>query len=632
MAKNAARAKAVRPGLSKAPTGIQGLDEITQGGLPTGRPTLVCGGAGCGKTLLAAEFLVRGIVEYGEPGVFVAFEETAEELAQNVRSLGFDLDELIRQKKLVVDYVRVERSEIEETGDYDLEGLFIRIGHAIDTIGAKRVVLDTMEVLFSGLSNVAVLRAELRRLFRWLKDKGVTAIITGERGDHSLTRHGLEEYVSDCVILLDHRVINEVSTRRLRVLKYRGTAHGTNEYPFLIDEHGIGVLPITSLGLKHSVSSERVSSGVPRLDAMLSGNGFYRGSTILVSGTAGSGKSSLSAHFVQAACRRGERCLYFAFEESPGQIIRNMRSIGIDLAPCAKKGLLAFQASRSDEYGLEMHLAMIHKQISAFGPQAVVVDPISNLGHPESSRATTSMLTRLIDFLKMHQITTMMTSLTNGTGVELEKTQQDISSLVDTWLLLRDIEQGGERNRAMYVLKSRGMAHSNQIREFLLTNEGIELKDVYLGPEGVLTGSARQAQEAREKAEALLRLQGIERKHRELDRKREALEARIAAMRKDFEVEAEEARRVIGEDKAREEVIEVDRERMSVSRMADGTNGGAGQPGSRRKGVAHEEVSGRGARENGRNDRAKRGVGATAVRGRTHAKIHRRLRQPQEAV
>jgi circadian clock protein KaiC len=442
-------------GLAKAPSGIEGLDEITGGGLPRGRPTLVCGSAGCGKTLLAMEFLIRGATVYDEPGVFMAFEETAEELAQNVRSLGFDLERLQEQKKIAIDYVRIERSEIEEAGDYDLEGLFIRLGLAIDSVGAKRVVLDTIEVLFSGLSNAAILRAELRRLFRWLKDKGVTAIVTGERGGGTLTRQGLEEYVSDCVILLDHRVADQVSTRRLRIVKYRGSAHGTNEYPFLIDEDGISVMPITSLNLQHEVSDERVPTGIARLDKMLVGGGYYRGSTVLVSGTAGSGKSSVAAHFADAACRRGERCLYFAFEESPGQIARNMRSIGLDLQPWVKKGLLKFQASRANQFGLEMHLASIHKLVQTYDPKAVIIDPISNLSQAGNRTEATAMLTRLIDFLKLNRITAVMTCLTDAQN-GLERTDADISSLADTWLLLRDIELSGERNRAMYVLKSRG--------------------------------------------------------------------------------------------------------------------------------------------------------------------------------
>jgi circadian clock protein KaiC len=568
MAKVANLKKPVNPTLPKAPTGIQGLDEITGGGLPRGRPTLVCGGAGCGKTLFAMEFLVRGALRYGEPGVFMAFEETAEELAKNVRSLGFELDEMIDDQKLVVDFVRVERSEIEETGDYDLEGLFVRLNHAIDTIGAKRVVLDTIETLFSGLSNAAILRAELRRLFRWLKHKGVTAVITGERGEGSLTRHGLEEYVSDCVILLDHRLIDQVSTRRMRVVKYRGSVHGTNEYPFLIDENGISILPITSMGLQHEVSNERVPTGVARLDAMLGGKGYYRGSTVLISGTAGSGKSSLASHFVNAACERGERCLYFAFEESPQQIARNMRSIGLDLDRWVKKGLLRFHATRSTFYGLEMHLATAQKLIHQFKPEVVVLDPIGNLTLAGSESDTTSMLTRLMDFLKSHKVTAIWTNLTSG-GEDKEKTDVAISSLVDTWLLLRDVELGGERNRAMYILKSRGMAHSNQIREFLLTDRGIELADVYLGPQGVLTGSARQSQEAKETAESLARQQEIAARRRELERKRQALEAHILAMRSEFEAEEEEAKRIIGEEQVKDDLIRQDREKMAASRKAD---------------------------------------------------------------
>lgn len=554
--------------LPKAPSGIRGLDEITGGGLPRGRPTLVCGSAGCGKTLMAMEFMVRGAVEHGEPGVFMAFEETIEDLTKNVRSLGFDLDQLAAQKKIALDFVRVERSEIEEIGDYDLEGLFVRLNYAIDSIGARRVVLDTLETLFSGLSNAAVLRSELRRLFRWLKDKGVTAVITGERGEGTLTRQGLEEYVSDCVILLDHRVQQQVSTRRLRIVKYRGTTHGTNEYPFLIDEDGIAVLPITSLGLQHDVSEERILSGIPRLDLMLGGQGYFRGSTVLVTGTAGSGKSSVAAHFINAACERGERCLYFAFEESPSQIVRNMRSIGLDLQPAIDKGLLGIHATRSTLHGLEMHLATIHKLVRDFEPRVVVLDPVSNLSQASDRYDATAMLTRLIDFLKSQGVTAFMTSMTSAEDA-LEQTDVDISSLVDTWLLLRDIELDGERNRAMYVLKSRGMAHSNQIREFLLTDHGIELVDVYLGPEGVLTGSARQSREAQERSEVLRRELDVQAKQRERERRREAFEARIAMERKEFEAEEEEYARFSSAAEAREKVLGEDRDAMRLSRRAD---------------------------------------------------------------
>jgi circadian clock protein KaiC len=555
-------------GLPKSPTGIQGLDEVTGGGLPLGRPTLVCGAAGCGKTLLAMEFLVRGATQYGEPGVFFAFEETTAELTANVRSLGFDLDDLAREKWLRLEHVRVERSEIEETGDYDLEGLFVRLGHAIDTLRAKRVVLDTLETLFSGLSNQAILRAELRRLFRWLKDKGVTAVITGEKGDGTLTRHGLEEYVSDCVILLDHRVTDQVSTRRLRVVKYRGSVHGTNEYPFLIDESGFTVLPITSLSLRHEASDERVSSGVPGLDAMLGGGGYYRGSTVMVSGTAGSGKTSIAAHFTRAACRRGERCLYFAFEESSGQFLRNMRSIGVDLKGCVDQGLLRFRAVRSTHYGLEMHLGTIYKSVRDFNPRVVVFDPMDSLLQAGSLRDATATLVRLIDFFKSEGITVLLVNLTPG-GATPEATGVDISSLVDTWLLLRDLEQAGERNRVMYLLKSRGMDHSNQLREFQLTSEGIQLSDVYIGMAGVLTGSARVAQMAREHADTLLRRQDIESKERELERKSEAVRARVAALQSEFEAEAEELRRTIRQAKGREDMLIEDRQTMAVSRRAD---------------------------------------------------------------
>jgi len=538
--------------LPKAPSGIQGLDEITGGGLPLGRPTLVCGSAGCGKTLLAMEFLVRGATEFGEPGVFVAFEETASELALNVRSLGFDLEELADQRKLLVDFVHIDRGEIEETGEYDLTGLFIRLGHAIDSMGAKRVALDTVETLFGGLENTLVLRSELRRLFRWLKDKGVTAVITGERGDGTLTRHGLEEYVSDCVILLDHRVAEQLSTRRLRIVKYRGSVHGTNEYPFLIDERGISVLPITSIGLQQDASNERVSTGVARLDAMLGGEGFYRGSSVLVTGTAGTGKTSLASYFADATCRRGERCLYMAFEESEGQLVRNMRSIGLDLPTWTKKGLLHTHATRPTAHGLEMHLATAHRLINDFRPRAVVLDPISTFLGAGTSTQAESMLMRLIDFVKGEQITALFTSLTPG-GSHMEQSQAGISSLIDTWILMRDVEIGGERNRCLYILKSRGMAHSNQVHEFLLTDHGVELRDVYVWPEGVLTGARRLTQEAREEAATLSRHQTVERRQRDLDRKRRALETQIALQQSQFEAEQEELARLVAQEQAASE-------------------------------------------------------------------------------
>ena len=557
--------------LPKAPTGIHGLDDITQGGLPRGRPTLVCGGPGCGKTLLAAEFLIRGATEFNEPGAFITFEESGEELAQNVRSLGFDLDALVEAKKIALDYVRVERSEIEETGEYDLEGLFLRLGLAIDTVGAKRVVLDTIESLFGGFENQALLRSEIRRLFRWLKEKGVTAVITGERGEGSLTRQGLEEYVSDCVILLDHRVTEQISTRRLRIVKYRGTTHGTNEYPFLIDETGIAVLPVTGLGLNHTVSNERVSSGVPRLDAMLGGKGYYRGSSVLVSGTAGTGKTSLSAHFTRETAARGERVLYLAFEESPSQLMRNMRSIGVDLESHVKNGLVRIHASRPTLLGLEAHLVQIHKMVAEFKPDAVIVDPISNFIDSSSALEAQLMLLRLVDFLKAKRITAFFTHLTSGAAAR-EATDIGISSLIDTWLLLRDIELGGERNRGLYVIKSRGMKHSNQIREFILTPEGIQLEDVYLGPEGVLTGSMRAAQEAREAAEALARSQDAERKQRELEARRAALEAQIAALRAEFKSSEDEAKLLGNLNTLRERNLAEERLATAKRRGADDGN------------------------------------------------------------
>jgi circadian clock protein KaiC len=477
MTQAALSAATTTPALTKAPTGIDGLDQLTHGGLPAGRTTLVCGGAGCGKTLLAASFLANGALHFGEPGVFMGFEENAEELVVNVASIGFDLDRLIAQRMIAVDYVRVQRAEIEETGEYDLEGLFIRLNHAIDQIDAKRVVLDTIETLFGGLSAEAMLRAELRRLFGWLKDKGVTAIVTGERGDGQLTRHGLEEYVSDCVILLDHRVDDQVSTRRLRIVKYRGSAHGTNEYPFLIDDQGLAVVPITAADLNHEVSDERISTGIPDLDEMLGGQGYYRGSSILVSGMAGSGKTSVATHFADAACSRGERCLYFAFEESPAQLIRNMRSIGFDLARWVDRGLLRVSASRPSLYGLEMHLATIYRQVDQFEPAAVVVDPISSLLSEGTQADVHAMLLRLIDHLKARGCTTLLTELTHG-SIEVALTGARVSSLMDSWLLLLNRESAGERNRQLYLLKSRGMAHSNQVREFLLSDRGIELRPV----------------------------------------------------------------------------------------------------------------------------------------------------------
>ena len=481
--------------LAKAPTGIPGLDEITNGGLPRGRPTLVCGGAGCGKTLLAMEFLVRGALDYNEPGVFMSFEESADDLVENARSLGFDLKRLSTRRRLLLDHVHLEPHSFMESGEYDLEGLFIRLSHAIETIRAKRIVLDTVEVLFSGLSDKHVVRAELARLFRWLKTKHVTAIVTGERDGERLTRHGLEEYVSDCVIVLDQRVREQSATRRLRILKYRGSAHGGNEMPFLIDDDGVSVLPITSLGLAHQASTAHVSTGVAGLDAMFAKKGYFRGNSVLVSGTAGTCKSSLAAHFVGAACRRGERCLYFAFEESPTQITRNMRSIGIDLEQWMRRGLLRVHAARPTALGLEAHLVTMHRLIETYRPRVVVVDPVTNLIAVGSDIEVKAMLARLIDFMKMRQITALFTSLTQA-GVAAEGTDLGVSSLMDVWMLLGNLEANGERNRSIQIVKARGMAHSNQIREFVMTDHGFTLVDVIREVDGsVVIGSARGAQE-----------------------------------------------------------------------------------------------------------------------------------------
>ncbi len=561
-----------RSGLAKTPTGITGLDQITEGGLPKGRPTLVCGTAGCGKTVLAMEFLVRGATQFNEPGVFMAFEESEEELTANVASMGFDVAGLCARKKLFLDHVRVERHEIEETGDYNLEGLFIRLENAIHHVGAKRVVLDTIETLFSAFSNAAILRSELRRLFGWLKSKGVTAIITAETGERKLTRHGIEEYVADCVILLDHRVENQNSIRRLRVVKYRGTVHGTSEYPFLIGETGFSALPLSALKLEHKASNRRISTGIPRLDTMIGGKGFYRGTSVLITGAAGTGKSSLAAHFVEATCKRGERALYMASEQSPDEVIRNMRSIGIDLEPWVKRGLLRYYAARPGSYGLEKHLVSIHHMTTEFDPSVVVIDPVTNFVSVGNYAEVKSMVTRLIDLFKSRQITAMFTSLTAGDATP-ELSEVGVSSLMDTWLLLRNLECNGERNRGLYILKSRGMSHSNQVREFLLTERGVQLLDVYVGPQGLLTGSARAAQEARERAEAKERELQLQRKQLELEERRQQLEAQIAAMRSGFAVEQNKLRLEARDLQSRGRQVAEARIQMGRLRRADAALG-----------------------------------------------------------
>jgi len=547
MGKTKRTAKSEPTTIKKTLTGIRGLDEITYGGLPAGRPTLVCGGPGAGKTLFATEFIMRGASDFDEPGVIMTFEESAAEIAGNAASIGFDLKKLISQKKVMIDYVYIERSEIEETGEYDLEALFIRLAHAIDSTGAKRLMLDTIEALFTGLPDEGILRAELRRLFRWIKDRGITAVITAERGDNGLTRYGLEEYVADCVVLLDNQVDHQLSTRRLRVVKYRGSAHGTNEYPFLIGDQGISVLPITSLRLDHKASSERVSLGIEDLDEMFDSGGVYRGSSILVSGAPGTGKSSVAASFIAAACRRGERALLFAYEESADQLIRNMRSIGIDLAPYVKKGLLEISASRPTLQGLEEHLVSMYNAVDSFGPSIVAVDPMSDLSE-EADQAKPTLI-RLIDYMKRQQITTLFTSLTPGRSDQGdESSQANVSSLMDTWLLLRNIEYNGERNRTIFVLKSRGMGHSNQVREFLLTSDGIKLIEVYVGADRVLTGSARIIQAERETAAGEMRRRTYEFRQAEIAARQRELESQIAALQASVAAAQYEAEFLSGEN------------------------------------------------------------------------------------
>lgn len=551
--------------LAKTPTGITGLDDLTLGGLPAGRPSLLCGAAGCGKTLMAMTFLANGALLYGENGVFMSFEERAQDLAENVASLGYDIGALVADGRLIIDHVHIEPAEIEESGEYDLEALFVRLGYAIQKIGAKRVVLDTVEALFSGFTDQAILRAELRRLFGWLKDQGVTAIITGERGEGQLTRYGIEEYVSDCVILLDNRVREQVTTRRLRVVKYRGSSHGANEYPFLIDDRGLSVMPITSVGLEHKISSEVVPTGVPGLDAMFALGGYYRGSSVLISGLAGTGKSTFSAWFADAVCGRGDRCLYFAFEESPDQIVRNMRSAGIDLQRHVDSGLLRFEAARPSFYGLEMHLARMHRDIEAFDPAAVVVDPISAFRGVESEIHAT--LLRLADICKTRGITAVFTSLSLAAD-HVKEADRGVSSLMDAWISLTDVEASGERNRVLYVLKARGMNHSNQMQEYRLTNHGIEFIEPYVGAEGVMTGAARLAQAARERAEALARNQDAARYRRTLERKRASMERKIAEMQSEIEAEEGEMAMLIEQEGSRETALASDRAAMAVKRGA----------------------------------------------------------------
>jgi len=553
------------PQIPKTPTGIEGLDAITDGGLPTGRATLVCGGPGCGKTLLAMEFLARGALQFNEPGVFLSFEETARELTLNIASLGVDLNDLTRRKLLVLDHVRTDRHNPEASGDFSLDGLFIRLGHAIEAIGARRVVLDSVESVFDGLPNRLILRAELRRLFGWLKDKGVTSVITGDGSDRALTRHGLEEYVSDCVIELAQHTVGQASSRRMRVIKYRGSTHGSGIYPFVIDPSGIVVLPITSKGLAHAVCDDRVSSGIADLDTMLGGAGYYRGSSVLVTGSAGTGKTSLAAQFCDRACARGERALYFAFEESSSQIIRNMRSIGIDLAQWVDKGLLRFQATRPSFAGLETQLMLMYTAVKSFGPQVVVVDPLNGFLIGDNVDEVKFMLMRLADMFNTSLITGLFTS--SGIGDHANGSHEaSISSLIDTWLILEHLEMSGERNRTLSILKARGMPHSNQIREYVLGSSGVHLSDVYIGPRGVLTGSARMTQQAQEQADALLTQNETERLRLAIASKQHALEAKIELLRDELSLQEEQARRIIGLEESKARQLQQDRAAMGIYR------------------------------------------------------------------
>ena len=552
-------------GISRSPTGINGFDDLTLGGLPTGRPTLVCGSAGCGKTLFASTFLVHGARECDEPGVFVTFEERPVDLINNVASLGFGLDKLVEDNKIYIEHIAIDPSELAEIGDYDLEGLFIRLEMAIEQVGAKRVVLDTIESLFSAFTNPAILRAEIRRLFDWLKERGLTTVITAERGDGAFTRSGLEEYVSDCVILLDHRVQNQISTRRLRIVKYRGTAHGTNEYPFLIDEDGFSVLPVSSVGLNHAVSDERISSGIPDLDAMLGGGGFHRGSSILISGVAGSGKSSVVASFVNATCMRGERALFFSFEESELQTTRNMRSIGMDLQHWADNDLLRYVAARPTFYGLEMHLSIMVREVARFQPQLVVLDPISAFLTSGDTTEVQAMLLRMIDFLKSRGVTAVFTHLSHAKQDETQ-TEAGLSSLMDAWILLLNRESNGEFNRELYLLKSRGMQHSNQVREFVMSQNGIKLREPYLGEGGALTGSSRRAFEAKTVRERTARAAELTRLQQQLDYRRKKLEAQIEVLKTDLRSDEMELERMIETEAAYLLQLQVDENEMRRSR------------------------------------------------------------------
>jgi circadian clock protein KaiC len=560
--------RSAKSSLSKAPSGVDGLDAITFGGLPKGRPTLVYGGPGCGKTLLGIQFLTRGASEFDEPGVFLSFEETIEEHKQNVKALGYDLTGLIRRNLLMFEHAMIDPSREIGRGEYDLDALFMRLARAVDQANAKRVVIDALETVILGERDRAAVRQSFERLFRWLKNRQITSVITAEDDGHGRSRHGFEDYIADCVVHLDHRIVHQVSTRTLRVVKYRGSGHSANEYPFLIDENGIHVAPLSAAGLQHPVSTDRASTGIPRLDAMLGGAGYYRGTTALISGTPGAGKSSLAAHYMDAACARGEHVLVFSYEESPDQTMRNMGSIGFDLKRWVNADALQFLAARPSMYGLEMHLAVMTKAITRFGPQSVVIDPISNLVRAGNEDEAQSVVVRLIDFLKTRGITTILTHPTTDISATTHSNLA-ISSIVDTWILLETVQSGGERNRQLFILKSRGMAHSNQVREFHITSRGVELVDVYDGPQGVLTGAARATREAEERAARLTRAQEVERQRRNMVRRQQAIEAQIAALQADLEAELAESARVIGESEELEQQLSNERAAMARHRRAD---------------------------------------------------------------
>jgi circadian clock protein KaiC len=536
-ARRGARSSSLRP-LEKVPSGVKGLDDVLDGGLPKGRPTLLCGSAGCGKTLLAMQFLCRGVVDSGEPGVFVAFEEGAADLTTNIASIGFDLDRMQRDGLLRIEAIHLDPAELVEAGEYDLEGLFLRIGAAVREIGAKRIVIDTIEVLFGALTDPMLVRSELQRLFAYLKDAGLTAIVTAERGDGTgMSRHGIEEYVSDCVILLDQRIGDDISTRILRVVKYRGSVHGTNEFPFLISRDGVTVVPITSLGLTGAASNERISTGIDRLDAMLSG-GFYRGSSVLMTGSSGTGKSTFAASLADAACRRGERVLFVSREESPAEIERNMGTIGLDLRAWTRAGLLRIESIRPTHFGLETHLAWLYDIVTTFEPAVVIIDPISSMMKVGGRAQVTSMIAREIDLLKSRGITAFFTALIGSGAVDEE--QVEVSSFIDTWLLAETTESNGERDRVMCVMKSRGMPHSNQHCEFTIGARGIDLLEPYVGPAGVLTGSARMIQQMTDATAGEHRVEDVERAERALTHRRAALEAEVAVLHAQFATELEE--------------------------------------------------------------------------------------------